>query len=503
MNDLNDDLAQMFRRREGDVRSPASAPAQLVVRTRRRERLTVGAGIAAAVIAVVVSIAGLRSLGSSDGSQPGDVGPMATTTVSGITITYPERWFAEDPVVIGIEPNDAPRTLPTLVLTLTRDDPHTQGVLGCPMMADVPPGQLLMTVQETPLASSGEASAAWPVPLRTWAGFGGDLGCYPGWSGMRASWTAAGRSFEARLGFSPDATDEDRAALLDAFASMSFAPGSVAAGETITLATGTTPGGAPWSLSATLDGGSISWTLATDASGLGASLPSNTVTSPSVEVHGSQADGSFAVAIVPSDVHSVDVESGARTDGVGVAKLPDTWGELGLAVIPLRGSGTGTVRFLDGEGTDVYPSQSISWGGDTTSAPSPEQDRELPWTNENGAPTSNGRFAGTDWKAEVLFYQGGVRLTIDGAAEDLGVLHLDDPVVRPLDADGFDALILVLTDTSVGRVSVSSEGTWDGRWMPASTGDAGEARLWIIEVPGAGQGTLLLDGQPSGDVRWP
>ena len=81
---------------------------------------------------------------------------------------------------IGIEPNDAPRTLPTLVLTLTRDDPHTQGVLGCPMMADVPPGQLLMTVQETPLALSGEASAAWPVPLRTWAGFGGDARLLPG-----------------------------------------------------------------------------------------------------------------------------------------------------------------------------------------------------------------------------------------------------------------------------------------------------------------------------------
>jgi hypothetical protein len=38
--------------------------------------------------------------------------------------------------------------------------------------------------------------------------------------------------------------------------------------------------------------------------------------------------------------------------------------------------------------------------------------------------------------------------------------------------------------------------------MPASR-DGDEARLWIIEVPGAGQGTLLLDGQPSGGVRWP
>ena len=83
MNDLNDDLIEMFHRREGDVRSPASAPTQLVARTRHREWLTVGVGIVAAVVVVVVSIAGLRSLGSADGSQPGDVGPTTVSTQEG------------------------------------------------------------------------------------------------------------------------------------------------------------------------------------------------------------------------------------------------------------------------------------------------------------------------------------------------------------------------------------------------------------------------------------
>jgi hypothetical protein len=83
MNDLNDDLIEMFHRREGDVRSPASAPTRLVARTRHREWLTVGVGIVAAVVVVVVSIAGLRSLGSSDGSQPGDVGPTTVSTQEG------------------------------------------------------------------------------------------------------------------------------------------------------------------------------------------------------------------------------------------------------------------------------------------------------------------------------------------------------------------------------------------------------------------------------------
>jgi hypothetical protein len=504
MNDLNDDLLEMFRRREGDIGAPASPPTQLVARTRRREWLSAGIGIAVAVIVGAVSIAGLRSLGAPDGPQPGDVGPTTTTTVSGITITYPERWFAEDPVALGIEPPlDGHRTLPTLVLTLTRDDPHNQGVLGCPTMADVSPGQLLMTVQEIPLAVSGEASAAWPVPLRTWAGFGGDAGCYPGWSGMRSAWTAAGRSFEARLGFSPAATDEDRAALLDAFASMSFAPGSVAEGESVTLGSGSAAGDT-WTLIATRDASGVAWTLQTDSAGYGSSVDASP-TVPSVGVNVMGPGTQLAVVIMPKDVRSVVLDAGGNVLGdFALFPIPAGWGDAQFAVIPLPGSGTGTVLFRDLQGNDVYPPESITWNASGEPSPAEAQAvNELPWTNEGGTPTSTGRFAGIDWKTQVLFYLDGVRATIDGTAEDLGVLQLDDPVVRPLDTDGFDALVLVLTDTSIDHVSITSEGTWHGRWMPASTGDGDEARLWVIEAPGAGEGTLLLDGQPSGDVRWP
>jgi hypothetical protein len=218
-------------------------------------------------------------------------------------------------------------------------------------------------------------------------------------------------------------------------------------------------------------------------------------------------DVQLAVVILPKDVGSVVLEAGGSVLGdFAPLPIPAEWGGAQFAVIPLPGSGTGNVLFRDPQGNDVYPPESISWNASGEPSPSPTVERplgELPWTNEGGTPTVNGRFAGTDWSVEVLSYLDGIRLTVDGTVEDLGVLRVDDPVVRPLDSDGFDALIFVLTDTSVGRVSVSSEGTWDGRWMPASTGDAGEARLWVMEVPGAGQGTLLLDGQPSGDVRWP
>jgi hypothetical protein len=320
---------------------------------------------------------------------------------------------------------------------------------------------------------------------------------------MRSAWTAAGRSFEARLGFSPAATDEDRAALLDAFASMSFAPGSVAEGESVTLGSGSAAGDT-WTLIATRDASGVAWTLQTDSAGYGSSVDASP-TVPSVGVNVMGPGTQLAVVIMPKDVRSVvlDAEGDVLGD-VALFPIPAGWGDAQFAVIPLPGSGTGTVLFRDLQGNDVYPPESITWNASGEPSPAEAQAvNELPWTNEGGTPTSTGRFAGIDWKTQVLFYLDGVRATIDGTAEDLGVLQLDDPVVRPLDTDGFDALVLVLTDTSIDHVSITSEGTWHGRWMPASTGDGDEARLWVIEAPGAGEGTLLLDGQPSGDVRWP
>lgn len=515
MNDLHDDLLEMFRRRDGDVRSPASIPRQLVARTRRREGLSVSVGVVIALVVILGSLAGLRSLGSSDGSQPGDIGPTTTKTVSGITITYPERWFAEDPVDIGIEPNDSPRTLPTLVLALTRDDPHIEGVLGCPLLANIA-GQVLMTVQETPLALSGEASAPWPVPLRSVDLGGGETGgCYEGWTFVRAAWTAAGRSFEARLGFATDATDVDRAALLDSFASMTFGPQSVSTQDEVQVATGTTELGATWSLTASRTG-DLCWKLQVDddseGSETGTCADGSRIDVPSLtSVH----VGSATVfgGIVPSDavIVEIDVFAGAPIGIYNASLFPapsDGWGDVRFMVFaaPVP-SGTGTVRFQDEDGNDLYASQPISWaanGAPSQSPPDGSTDLRLSWQHgSGGAITAHGRFDGIDWKLEVLYYLDGVRLTIGDTPDDLGILRLDEPSVRSLSADGAGALVLVLTDTSVDSVSIESGPMWNGRWLPASTGAGGEARLWVIEVLGTGTGDLLLNGQISGTVRWP
>lgn len=514
MNDLRDDLLEMFRRREGDVRSPASAPEELIARARRREWLSAGVGVLAALVVVLGSIAGLRSLGSSDGSQLGDAGRTTTKTISGITITYPERWFAVDPVAIGIEPNDAPRTLPTLVLALTRDDPHIQGILGCPRMASLA-GQVLMTVQETPLALSGEASVPWPVPLRSV-----DLGsnepgaCYEGWTFRRAAWTASGRSFEARLGFASDAADADRAAVLDAFGSMTFAPGSVSTQDEVQLATGTTDAGATWSLTASRTG-DLCWNLQVDTdsegSATGTCADGSAIDAPSLTPTNVGSVTVFG-GIVPSDavIVEIDVFAGAPIGIYNASLFPAPsagWGDVRFMVFaaPVP-SGTGNVRFQDENGSDLYPVQKISWDADGGVSSPPNEGptgRQLPWRNPGGRIIASNRFAGIDWKVEVLYYLDGVRLTIGDTPDGLGVLRMDEPIVRPLGADGAGALVLVLTETSVESVSIESGPLWNGRWMPASTGAGGEARLWVIEVLGTGTGNLLFDGQISGTVRWP
>lgn len=517
MNDT--DLREMFDRREGDVRAPRSAPAPLIRRARRRQLATAAAGAAIALAVTLGSIEGLRWLGGSDAGVPGGVGsgPTTTTTINGISITYPEGWFAVDPAAIGIEPNDMPRTLPTLVLALTRDDPRTAGVLGCPRLADVPEGQVLMTVQETTLAVSGDASRPWPVPL-VHMDLGGEQvgGCYEGWTFLQAVWSAAGRSFDARLGFAPDASDADRAALQSAFASMTFAPGSVSGRGDTQVASGTLPGGRTWSLVASR-AGQLCWTVQVEAanqsSATGSCLDEAGVRPPNLSQLPLAPDGTLLSGVMPPDVESVtasiisgDPAGPTRVEGPELLSAPAAWAGARFIVWFLPGSGSGTFRFRDGSGNEVYTAQDIAWPGENGSpSPAPEAlDNVFRYQIIGGVVTARGEIAGTSWKVEILYYRDGVRLTIGGRPEELGVLRLDEPMVRPIGSAGSGALVLVLTNLSVDRVAVESPGrTWVGRWIPAATGAGGKARLWVVETPGTGDGTLLLDGRPADRVSLP
>lgn len=268
MNDIERELRDVLEREARDAPTPHETHTALR-RTRRRQLRTVaatGLGVAAAAILAVV---GFRSLG---GEQDRFVPASTTQTMNGITITFPETWFLIDPDEAGLNgPTGSEPTedLPRLILALSPTEPGD--AFGCPGLGQTPgpPPSFLMTIQEMPLALAGDPARPWPVELEPLEVDASESGCYPGWAFSQTAWSAADRTFVAAVGIAPEASDAERAALLDVFASMTFEP--VADGATsVVLATGTA-GGEDWELIASRGSDGLELSLQGESFGTGTS----------------------------------------------------------------------------------------------------------------------------------------------------------------------------------------------------------------------------------------
>jgi len=263
VNDLERDLREALNQDARRVPTPNSAPDGLRRSVRRRQAVFGGlVGLSALAIAAGI-VVGATTLLPARSGRPAGEGAMTTGTLNGITITYPTAWHLIDPDEAGLN-GPGPSTLPRIVLALA---PQPQGdAFGCPGMAGGEQPTFLMTVQEEPLAHSGTGSA-WPARLEPLNIGAAESGCYPDWEFQRAGWTIADRTFEARIGFAPDAGDDDRDGVFGAFASMTFAasPDGI---SSATLATGTA-GGQEWSLIATRESDGLGLTLQGESSGAG------------------------------------------------------------------------------------------------------------------------------------------------------------------------------------------------------------------------------------------
>ncbi len=266
MNDLERDLREVLHEDARRVPTPASAPEGLR-RSVRRRQVMFGGAVALAGLAIVAGIvAGATMLLPVRSSQPGGEGPTTTGALNGITITYPQAWSLVDPDEAGLNgsPQMAEVPLPRIMLALAPTDPGK--TFGCPGRAGGA-ASFLMTVQEEPLALDGPSSETWPVELRPMTVDASESACYPDWDFLRAGWTASDRTFEARVGMAPEASQDERNALLAAFASMSFEP-STGGVTSVVLAHGTT-GGQDWQLFASRDTGGLSLDIAGETTGAG------------------------------------------------------------------------------------------------------------------------------------------------------------------------------------------------------------------------------------------
>jgi hypothetical protein len=263
VNDLERDLREVLHEDARSVPTPISAPEGLRRSVRRRQAVFGGLVGLSALAIVVGVVAGATMLLPVRSGQPAGKGPMTTGTLNGITITYPVSWSLIDPDEADLN-GPGPSTLPRIVLALS---PQAQrDAFGCPGMAGGEQPTFLMTVQEEPLAPSGTGSV-WPAVLQPLNVGAAESGCYPGWEFLRAGWTIADRTFEARVGVSPDASEDDRDAVFAAFASMSFAA-SPEGITSVTLTTGTA-GGQEWSLIASRQSDGLTLSLQAESSGSG------------------------------------------------------------------------------------------------------------------------------------------------------------------------------------------------------------------------------------------
>lgn len=327
MNDLEHDLREVLHEDARRVPAPGVAPEGLSRSVRRRQAVFVGLVGLAGAAAIAGIVAGATTLLSLEtGPEPASQGPTTTGTLNGITITYPQAWSLIDPDEAGLNgsPTMGESPLPRIVLALAPTDPGA--TFGCPGMAGSA-ANFLMTVQEEPLALSGAAAAPWPASLRPLDVGTSESACYPGWEFLRAGWTAAGRTFEARMGIAPAATTDERDALSSAFASMSFA----ASGRGVSAAVlgHGIAGGEEWTLTAQRTAGRLSLSLEAETLGTGTSFasPATGKLQPASTVLGRGSDRRLvAFGAIPIDV--VRVEATTADGSVVSAEVFDIPDEL-------------------------------------------------------------------------------------------------------------------------------------------------------------------------------
>jgi hypothetical protein len=327
VNDLERELRDVLDEDARRVATPASAPDGLRRSARRRQAMF-GGTVALAGLAVVAGIVvGATTLLSMEsGPEPAALGQQTTGTLNGITITYPQSWHLIDPDTAGLNgsPTMGESPLPRIILALAPTDPGA--TFGCPGMTGGA-ATFVMTVQEEPLALDGASSQPWPVQLRAMTVDASESACYPGWDFLRAGWSAAGRTFEARVGFAPAATRDERDALSSAFASMSFAASGRGVAAAV-LGHGIA-GGEPWTLTAQRTEGRLSLSLEAETLGTGTSFvsPATSKLQPASTVLGQGSDRQLvAFGAIPIDV--VRVEATAAGGSVVSAEVFDIPDEL-------------------------------------------------------------------------------------------------------------------------------------------------------------------------------
>jgi hypothetical protein len=259
---LEERLKEAMERRAADLPVPMAAPARVVRRTRRRQAVVGTLAAVAAVALLLGSFVGVRELWT--GAQKAGGSQQQTTTVNGVTVSYPAGWHFENAIAatrgsgLFIVANYTP---PVPFVDLEDRDVCT-------------PTAAVMAVQDHSAIGTDGDHPGWPVTLRP-----GPVqvpGCA---ESLVATWSAGGRSFGAAVLFGNDVSASDRATMEGVFRSLRFGPGQRSSGtgkqsgpiSSFTgrvIARGTTAGKA-WTVSVQGKAGNLTVSAETEGQGVG------------------------------------------------------------------------------------------------------------------------------------------------------------------------------------------------------------------------------------------
>lgn len=255
--DIENELRELFRDKAGEapLAAPASAPPQVLRRGRRRQLGTVAGSLAAVVVVIAGSVAGLQRL-LADGPEPLPTATYdvfeRTATVEAFTVTSPSDWYLVNqwPLSMQIAVEGSGGASSTCAAVPGNDVVECEDTPGVETRSPIPVPQGLPMLQLTNVdlgldtnACEDEipdAGAALYVALdaeRAIAGVAdptippfpagpglppeGDGPCGPG---RYASFTVNGEPFFAWIGLGSSVTAEDRETVESAYERMSAIP---------------------------------------------------------------------------------------------------------------------------------------------------------------------------------------------------------------------------------------------------------------------------------------
>lgn len=387
MIDLERNLQEMFRRREGDVRPVLEPPPGIGLRVRRRRaRHGLVAGIAAAAVALG-SLGGLRLLAgpryvpsvSNDGTR--------TVDLDVFEITYPAHWLLTG---VAIEPIEDPSW--RIVLSNADLGEASPDPCGSPLPDDAV--ALVLDV-----ASGAVEGPTWPVELEPAADPCGTTHVVATWSdGYRAS------EYRAQVLAGSTASPADVEAVRRAFQTLRFpresggglipfpdqVPGMERDVDFAVLAGGRIDG-APWLLDAERsdeNGLNLSMSTREGGSGIGSmrtGARANVYVDPAVF-----GGNMYLWGAVHPDVDRVEIRPGhAAPFDAELLRLPSYLGsDLRAFVAPMTGAPSGTLAIYDGAGALV---REVSFAPGAVITPERDRDRPAEGT------IADGRFFDTSW----------------------------------------------------------------------------------------------------------